>query len=400
MSGKYDCDSAQFWPRIGNRRASSNTTSRLQSAVSRFRRSALRESFSWLDSIVCTTGIEDENTGSLPSGGQRASRTWSSDGNPFGDAGGAADHQGPRFDLNVPEQGYGWWYADAISDDGDYGFSIIAMIGSVFSPYYAWSGRKNPQNYSALNVGIYGKAGKRWTMTERGENDLVQEKHTLKIGPSNLRWDDGCLVVEIDEWANPIPRKVKGTIRITPRALTTQAFQLDESGKHFWQPLGAKADVEVEFSSPKMSWTGTAYLDCNWGSEPLEEGFKYWDWSRAHLNDGTALLYDADTRSDGKKCLVLHVGEDGKVTTKDPLPKAHLSKGPIWRVARSTLCDYNFEPKTLSMLEDTPFYTRSRIATSFYGEEVIAIHESLDCDRFASQWVRCLLPFKMPRIKS
>jgi len=125
---------------------------------------------------------------------------------------------GPDFSKLVTPQGYGWWYADAISDDGQFGFSIIAMIGSVFSPYYAWSGREKPNDYVALNVGLYGKGVKRWTMTERTEKALIQTPERLVIGPSSLEWDGETLLVHINEWANPIFRKVEGTLRLTPSA--------------------------------------------------------------------------------------------------------------------------------------------------------------------------------------
>jgi len=73
-----------------------------------------------------------------------------------------------------------------------------------------------------------------------------------------------------------------------------------------------------------------------------------------------------------------------------------LAKGPIWRVKRS-LCTADKNPKTLAMLEDTPFYTRSKVTGDFLGERAVAIHESLDCERFDSAWVQTLLPFRMPR---
>ncbi len=53
----------------------------------------------------------------------------------------AARDGGPRFDAPVPAGGYAWWYVDALSDDGAHGLTIIAFIGSVFSPFYAWSRR-------------------------------------------------------------------------------------------------------------------------------------------------------------------------------------------------------------------------------------------------------------------
>jgi carotenoid 1,2-hydratase len=47
-----------------------------------------------------------------------------------------------------------------MSDDGQHGMTLIAFVGSVFSPYYAWARRKgqaDPENHCALNVAIYSK---------------------------------------------------------------------------------------------------------------------------------------------------------------------------------------------------------------------------------------------------
>ncbi|MDJ0614969.1 MAG: carotenoid 1,2-hydratase [Rhizobiaceae bacterium] len=301
--------------------------------------------------------------------------------------------------MKIPPQEYGWWYADAISDDGKHGFSIIAMIGSVFSPYYAWSGRHAPENHIGFNVGLYGKAGKRWTLTERGSSSLNQSRHSLQMGPSRLDWDRECLSVQVEEWANPIPRKVKGTIKIWPSAIVDAPFQLDDQGKHYWQPFGAVSRVEVDFGKPRMSWSGHGYMDCNWGAEPLEKGFTYWDWSRAHTGNGARILYDAFTRGGTNRQLSLAIDKAGTVTETSVPNRTKLANAPIWRVRRNTLADKNSAVKTLSMLEDTPFYTRSQIQSSIDGERLISIHESLDLDRFSKNWVRCLLPFRMPRVK-
>lgn len=298
----------------------------------------------------------------------------------------------------MPPGGYGWWYADAISDDKRFGFSIIAMIGSVFSPYYAWSGRQQPENHVALNVGLYGKGVKRWTMTERGSGDLHRQPDHLQLGPSTLSWKGNSLVVHIDEWANPIPRKVTGEIVLQTESRTGSAYQLDGNGKHFWQPLAPRARAKVRFDTPDLNWEGDAYIDSNWGSEPLEAGFRNWDWSRAHLQSGTGILYDAFTRDGENRQLALKIDKNGSVDEIAPPPRQRLGKGPIWRVPRSTLCSHASTPQTIQMLEDTPFYTRSHIRTQFDGEDVTAVHESLDCDRFASNWVRYLLPFRMPRL--
>jgi len=51
-------------------------------------------------------------------------------------------------------------------------------------------------------------------------------------------------------------------------------------------------------------------------------------------------------------------------------------------------------PCNIQTLEDTPFYTRSRIET----DTSLFMHESLDLQRFCKPWVQRLLPFRMPRV--
>ena len=51
----------------------------------------------------------------------------------------------------------------------------------------------------------------------------------------------------------------------------------------------------------------------------------------------------------------------------------------------------------LAVLEDTPFYARSRVATRLMGEDCVMMHESLSLDRFARPWIQAMLPFRMPR---
>ena len=62
---------------------------------------------------------------------------------------------------------------------------MIAFIGSVFSPWYKWSGRREPQNHCCLNVVTSGLNG-RFTMTDRGRSALKQSPGRLEIGPSTL----------------------------------------------------------------------------------------------------------------------------------------------------------------------------------------------------------------------
>ncbi len=95
-----------------------------------------------LGGLVPAAGRADAAAGSVPGGGQRASGAGRADGGAVGAAGGGEPARGPRFDQPVPPHGYAWWYVDALSDDGRHGITLIAFIGSVFSPYYAWTRRR------------------------------------------------------------------------------------------------------------------------------------------------------------------------------------------------------------------------------------------------------------------
>jgi carotenoid 1,2-hydratase len=51
----------------------------------------------------------------------------------------------------------------------------------------------------------------------------------------------------------------------------------------------------------------------------------------------------------------------------------------------------------LDTLEDTPFYVRSTLRARLLGEDVTAMHETLDLSRVVSLPVRLMLPVRMPR---
>ncbi|NCW21986.1 MAG: hypothetical protein EBV76_09505, partial [Gammaproteobacteria bacterium] len=102
----------------------------------------------------------------------------------------------------MPRDGYAWWYVDALSDCGRHGLTLIAMLGCVFSPWYAAARRRgagDPLAHPALNLALYGEGGRRWALTERGARDIERSDRRLAMGPSELRWDGTRLVVEINE---------------------------------------------------------------------------------------------------------------------------------------------------------------------------------------------------------
>ncbi len=299
-----------------------------------------------------------------------------------------------RFDIKVDPNGYAWWYVDALSEDGREGLTLIAFIGSVFSPYYAWTGRRDPADHCALNVALYGTE-RRWAMTERARGALTRDEANLRIGPSALSWDGTCLTVTIDEVTAPIPRRVRGQVRLYPRAVVNHPIVLDEVGNHCWWPIAPCARVEVEMEKPGLSWSGTGYFDHNRGDASLESTFRRWDWSRASTPDGTAVLYDLETRGGDTCSLAILFDPERGVVDFNPPPEAKLPR-TLWGVGRGTRAEAG-GARVLKTLEDGPFYARSILETTLLGHRSEAIHESLSLDRFRNPIIKTFLPWRMPR---
>jgi len=193
----------------------------------------------------------------------------------------------------------------------------------------------------------------------------------------------------------PIPRRIRGVVRLYPAVVPGRGFTLDPAGRHVWTPLAPIARVEVAMQQPALSWSGAGYLDMNAGSAPLERDFVRWDWSCARTGDGAAVLYDVTPRGASPHCLGLRFDHAGGVAPFEPPPPVGLPRTG-WRVARGIRAEDGVAVVRRTF-EDTPFYARSEVASHLHGKSVLAMHESLALDRFASPIVQAMLPFRMPR---
>ena len=276
--------------------------------------------------------------------------------------------------------------------------TVIAFIGSVFSPYYASARRRgsaDPFNHCAFNVALYGGRASRWAMTERGSGQVQRHATMLKVGPSSARWTGSALEFDIDEICVPLPRRMRGTISVHPESLHTESFALDEPGRHRWTPYAPRARIEVRMQDPHLKWDGVGYFDHNAGAEPLEDGFEEWTWSRISLPDRTAVVFDTKPHSGPPRGLALQF-RSGMPAERIDLGKEAALPGTLWGLTRSTRCDD--DARLVRTLVDAPFYSRSQLDIRIQGVYAPAIHESLSLQRFSSRWVQALLPFRMPRI--
>ncbi len=245
-------------------------------------------------------------------------------------------------------------------------------------------------------------------MTERGAASVHRAADGLRIGPSSLVWDGRGLTVQFDELTVPLPRRIRGRVRLYPSAVEHRTVALDAAGRHRWRPIAPSARAKIDLQMPDLSWSGAAYLDTNFGDRPLEADFQRWDWCRAAVPGSTFVLYDVvpaasgaadrirhDSATQGTS-LAMRYDARGGVEDFAPPRSIHLPR-TRWGVARRVGAEAGNPPALIATLEDTPFYARSIVATHLLGTPVTALHESLSLDRFRSAWVQAMLPFRMPR---
>lgn len=368
----------------------------LRDALSRQRRFTLRADPARDDSRLGTPDSAHADQRAVSGGRRGTSGGRRSDGGTLRQARGRGDCDGPNFNLKVPENGYAWWYVDGISGDGKRAVSVIGFIGSVFSPWYRWSGRKNPEDHVCINVATYGPGG-RFTMTDRGTPALRQSADTFSVGPSSMRWVNGQLVIDINEISGPpLISRVRGTITVTPSAITSVELPLTEDGTHIWRPFGPVSDISVDLEAPGWQWDGHGYFDANFGTRALEEDFSYWTWGRYPTAGGSTCFYDA-TRLDGSKLgSGFHFDPDGTATEIDLPPKLEFKRS-LWAVRRETRGDCGFRPRQVMNMLDAPFYSRSMVETRINGEMTVGVHEALDLTRFRSPLIKPMLAVRVPR---
>jgi len=236
-------------------------------------------------------------------------------------------------------------------------------------------------------------------MTERSIASMSRDSRHFQVGPSSLHWDGNCLEVRFDEWSVPIPKAVRGKIRVYPDQLFHFIAPLDDHARHHWGPIAPSARVEVQLDAPSVSWKGHAYLDSNEGTEFIINRFTEWDWSRANMSDGSVtVLYDIRQQSGVERLLALRFKKDRSVESFDAPPRQALPKA-LWRVGRSIRTEPQMPARVLQTLEDTPFYVRSVLESGLLGEKVISMHETLNIPRLDTTSTRLMLPWRMPRLK-
>jgi carotenoid 1,2-hydratase len=272
---------------------------------------------------------------------------------------------------------------------------VIGFIGTVFSPWYAWSGRGNPANHACINVATFGHKP-RFTMTDRGQAALRQSKDALQVGPSQISWQGGTLVIDVNEWS-ALPRvgRVQGQIRLTPSAITAVEARLTPDGRHIWRPFAPIGRIEVDIS-PGHRWQGHGYFDANFGTAPLEADFTHWTWGRYPRGAGASVYYDALRRDGSRLELGMDFTPDGGAVEIAPPPIAPLPR-TAWGIPRATRGDAGSAARQKMALLEAPFYARTMVETTLGGERVTGMHETLDLRRYDNKLIQSMVALRVPR---
>jgi carotenoid 1,2-hydratase len=311
-------------------------------------------------------------------------------------------------ELDAPGA-YEWWYTDARSADGQWGFVVILFRGMPMSPDYlaeqAQGRRPHPRDHCGYAVSVYHR-GKRVLQAFRGVErtrcSFSTTSTDVVVGPCTLAgMADGAWRIVVDTSHPDAPRRVTidATIRRRhPLASSDAPFTHD----HGWVLVApdADADVRVQMFEDGIrrvdaSWAGRAYRDHNMGRRAMQDDFDTWWWGRVH-NDTSATVYlavpdatepfawaatfDAQGMHEHRDVHVVAVARRRTLMGLREATRLHLDAG-AWSMG----VDQHM------VIDDGPFYRRYLATMHADARSAIGISEDMHVRRYRAAWIRPFL---------
>lgn len=290
-----------------------------------------------------------------------------------------------------------------VSADGRYALTVIAFLGSVFSPTYAGASaaaaspgeRPDPLAHCALNVALESPEGTAWVQCEglpatRTADRLMLGDSVISAWPGGLEID---LRVPVTRFFGRPGEMLEGRVTLHP-AFTDGAGLLLAPGQP-WHPVVPRGHAQVSLTrggGAPIRFEGAAYHDANLGDAPLAQAFRRWAWARWPTAEGGARVAYRGERADGGRFDVsLAWDAAGRRRTLDP-GAWRLLWPTGWGLSRpapaEALTEADGLPRTLL---DAPFYVRTLLPGG-------GVNESVDLLRFNTKWVRHLLGYRTHRL--
>lgn len=289
-----------------------------------------------------------------------------------------------------------------MSPDRRQGVVVIAFVGSVFSPFYfarrQEDGQADPMDFCAFNVAVYDGGRRLWGFTEWSRARVFREENRFVVGANCIAREPGRIIIDVDEACAASRDRIEGRIVIYPAHTADRSHVLDGGGAHRWHPIAPVGDIEVTLNRPSFRFRGSAYHDANSGDEPIEASLRRWSWSRHEVAGDTVVLYDGTRRDETPFSLSLRFRPDGRVEEVAAPPMHRLPRSFWWRCPRSTRSEGSERPRIVRTLEDSPFYARTLLECTLFGETAPGVHESLELDTFATRWMQWMLPYRIKQM--
>ena len=285
-----------------------------------------------------------------------------------------------------------------VSDDRQHVLTVIAFLGSVFSPAYAAARGEGPTTladplrFAALNVALHGPGGAIWVQNEGLA--VQRDRDTLDLGGSIFRATTGGLRIDLDtrqtRFFGRAGARVTGRIELEANIVGAAGLMLAPGQP--WYPVMPRGRATVHLETPGVTFSGAAYHDANVGAAPLSAAFQGWQWVRSQRGEGAQVLYRG-RRADGTDFdVALAWDPDGRCRPReqDWTPWRRTGWGLRRDVPNGVITRNGATPRTLL---DAPFYARMLL-----NPEDAAIHETVDLRRFERAWVQHLLTYRTHRV--
>ncbi len=277
-----------------------------------------------------------------------------------------------RFHFLQTPGSYEWTYVDGLSDDREHGFVAIWFRGCPMSPYYTGAidrmrgAGPSADDHCAFVFSIYRRGRRIYsTFREGPAEEFAAEGADVRYGRNSLRsglssTGHRSYLLHVDERRLLGRGGVVGDVEISAGPLDLGDLgrpYAEMPATHYWVPamphgrFTARLDL-LGFGreADKLRFSGHAYHDRNFGTEPLHHIAADWHWGRLHSGSRTFVYFGlvpdraadapnaaADALHDGRPFgRLLYIDGGSLIASADAWAPTRLQRRRHWATLPST----------------------------------------------------------------